>query len=266
MESRKCAPIPGAGRLSTQTVTESNQLNYPLPSYYHFYSKSTAFFRNGGRLASPAHKTPSHDLEAIGKHFEIPGDFAWSIPYGSGHINDTYAATYTFQGKTRRYIHQRINHDIFKNPVALMENIARVTVHQRAKLAAAGQTDIERRALTTILCRDGLAYYKDDQGNTWRTYIFIEGASSHDSIKSPDQAKQAAKAFGEFQANLTIFPAGACTIRFRIFIIHPNGWRLCWRRWHSTHTAERRKPPWKSISCARAPRWPRSCSISMRQG
>lgn len=154
----------------------------------------------------PTH--PKHDLKSLGVQFEIPGTFVSGIPYGSGHINDTYAVTYEQGGQQTRYIHQRINHSIFKDPVALMENIARVTAHQGCKLKAAGYSDIERRALTTVPSREGLAYHVDAEGNTWRTYLFIEGARTYDSIESPEQARQAAKAFGEFQKQLTDIPGG----------------------------------------------------------
>jgi len=39
-------------------------------------------------------------------------------------------------GTPVRYILQRINHNIFKNPVALMENVQRVTAHVAAKSSA----------------------------------------------------------------------------------------------------------------------------------
>ncbi|HEX4084371.1 MAG TPA: aminoglycoside phosphotransferase family protein [Chthoniobacteraceae bacterium] len=154
----------------------------------------------------PNKGTSKYDLQAVGGNFEIPGRFVSAVPYGSGHINDTYAATYDAGRGNFRYIHQRINHNIFKDPVALMENIARVTDHQRDKLQSEGSADLERRALTTIRSRDGRPYYRDADGDTWRTYIFIEGATSHDSIKSPLQAREAAKAFGQFQSMLTNLP------------------------------------------------------------
>ena len=152
--------------------------------------------------ASPA----KHDLRKVGASFDIPGTFISASPYGSGHINDTYAATYEGRQGHTRYIHQRINHQIFQNPVSLMQNIARVTMHQRRKLRAAGSRDLDRRALTIIPSRAGHAHHQDDEGNFWRTYIFVEGASTHDSIKSEEQARQAARAFGEFQKTLLDLP------------------------------------------------------------
>ena len=75
-----------------------------------------------------------HDVRLVASRFQIQGAFQEAAPYGSGHINDTYCAVFDQAGTPVRYILQRINHNVFKNPVALMENIQRVTEH----LAATG--------------------------------------------------------------------------------------------------------------------------------
>ena len=41
----------------------------------------------------------------------------------------------------------------------------------------------------------------------WRAYRFIEGARTYDAVSSPQQAFEAAKAFGEFQRLLADLPA-----------------------------------------------------------
>ena len=86
-----------------------------------------------------------------------------------------------------------------------MENIQRVTAHLRLKLA--GQADLDRRTLTLIPTRTGQPYYRDEAGNYWRAYIFIEQARTYDAVESPQQAFAAAKAFGRFQKLLTDLPA-----------------------------------------------------------
>jgi hypothetical protein len=146
-----------------------------------------------------------HDVKSIGSQFQIFGEFVTAEPYGSGHINDTYCATYNQGGAMIRYIHQRINHNIFKQPVALMENIHRVTEHIRAKLP--GSSDLSRRVLTLIPTRDDKIFFLDPAGNHWRTYIFIEHARTYDAVENTKQAFQAAAAFGHFQKQLTDLPA-----------------------------------------------------------
>ena len=71
------------------------------------------------------HAALKHDIKTISESFEIYGDYIMAEPYGSGHINDTYRAAFNQGGTLINYIFQRINHNIFKNPPALMENIHR---------------------------------------------------------------------------------------------------------------------------------------------
>ncbi|MFN5366640.1 MAG: aminoglycoside phosphotransferase, partial [Bacteroidota bacterium] len=48
-------------------------------------------------------------------------------PVGDGNINDTWRITVENQGNTQSFILQRINHRIFRDPAAVMQNIERVT-------------------------------------------------------------------------------------------------------------------------------------------
>ncbi len=142
---------------------------------------------------------------AAAQGFAIDGEFAGASPYGSGHINDSYCAVFQRNGTSSRYILQRINHQIFKNPAAVMENIERVTGHLAAQVA--GHPDRRRRVLTLVPARAGGVLHVDASGNYWRAYVFIDRATTYNSVESADQAFQAAKAFGEFQRMLADLPA-----------------------------------------------------------
>ena len=144
------------------------------------------------------------DASAAARQFAIAGKLVSLAPYGSGHINDTYCMVFDSGSQQTRYIIQRINHHIFKNPVALMENIGRVTHHVSAKFA--GLPDGNRRALRLISTRDGGVLHVDADGNHWRAYNFIEGARTFDAIENTVQAYEAAKAFGDFQRALIDMP------------------------------------------------------------
>ncbi len=147
---------------------------------------------------------PFHPAEAA-RQFEIAGDLAAIAPYGSGHINDTFCAVFEGGGARSRYILQRINTGIFRNPEALMENIARVTAHLAARLT--DDPDRARRVLTLISTREGQRSYVDAEGGCWRAYRFIEGARTYDAVESAAQAFQAGRAFGRFQQLLADLPA-----------------------------------------------------------
>lgn len=151
-------------------------------------------------------KTKRYDLREIGSHFQIYGDFVSGAAYGSGHINDTFVVTYDQAGTQVRYIHQRINHQIFKDVPALMDNVYRVTNHLRSKLAALNSRNLSRKVLTLVLTKNNKSYYVDEEGKYWRTYWFIENAHTYDIISNKQQASQAARILGQFQLHLADFP------------------------------------------------------------
>jgi len=146
------------------------------------------------------------DLGSISRHFQIPGDFVRAVPYGTGHINDTFEVTCGKNETFKRYVLQRINHLVFTNPPAVMENITRVTNHIREKLLERKAPDVSRRVLTVIPSTEGGSFYRDPEGNYWRALEFIEGARTYDILQSPEQAYEAARAFGTFQRDLIDLP------------------------------------------------------------
>jgi hypothetical protein len=145
-------------------------------------------------------------LRTVAEAFEIPGRWRTSQRFGSGHINDTYLASFEDAGAITRFVQQRINRSVFRDPDAVMENVARVTEHQRRVLLREGVPDPERRALTLVPARRGGFSFVDVSGEHWRTYRSIEGASSQDVIRSAADARATAAAFGRFQGQLSDLP------------------------------------------------------------
>ena len=82
--------------------------------------------------------------------FQFQGACVECIPYGSGHINDTFRVTCDDNGTTRRYILQRMNKNIFLNPEELMENVVGVTSWLNKKIQENGG-DPERETLKQTL-------------------------------------------------------------------------------------------------------------------
>ncbi|MDC7290291.1 aminoglycoside phosphotransferase family protein [Blautia schinkii] len=143
--------------------------------------------------------------EVIGA-FSLDGELKECIPFGSGHINDTFRLTFSENGSDKRYILQRMNKSIFTKPVELMENISGVTSWLKKKIEEAGG-DVERETLNLVSTRDGNPYYVDSQGDYWRVYIFIEGATCFDLVENDNDFYQSAVAFGHFQRLLADYPA-----------------------------------------------------------
>jgi hypothetical protein len=147
---------------------------------------------------------PRH-LRTAAAQFQFRGEAVDFVPYGNGHINDTFLVTCNGAGAAARYILQHINRHVFHSPAVVMQNIERVTAHLAAQLAQ--EPDRARRALTLVPARDGSNWYVDADGETWRAYPFIENARSYETATSVEQAFQAAEAFGRFQQQLASLPA-----------------------------------------------------------
>ncbi|MDY3918964.1 MAG: aminoglycoside phosphotransferase family protein [Candidatus Limivivens sp.] len=137
----------------------------------------------------------------------LEGHLLEVISYGSGHINDTYLMKHEKEdGTVVKHILQRMNREVFTNPVELMENVIGVTDYLRKKILEAGG-DPERETLNLAPTRSGQKYFVDSQGEYWRVYQFIENATSYDAVEKPDDFYQSALAFGHFQRMLADYPA-----------------------------------------------------------
>ncbi len=153
-----------------------------------------------------------HDVERIARVFGVEGTMIEGGAFGNGLINDTLAATFEHQGNARRFILQRINHEVFRDPHALMHNVERVCEHVRTRLEADAEDDINRRCLTLLRTPDGGSLHRecdrDGADSYWRGYTYINHCTSYDTIQTADQAYEAARKFGEFQRLVEDLPGG----------------------------------------------------------
>ncbi len=140
------------------------------------------------------------------KQFPEFGKINGYKPITDGHINDTYVVEYLLaDGKTEKYLLQRINTNVFKMPVELMENVMGVTAHLRNKIIAAGG-DPMRETLTVYPAKDGKNYVMSDDGGCWRLYNFVDDTYSINELTNPDDFRNAALTFGNFQKLLADYP------------------------------------------------------------
>lgn len=146
-------------------------------------------------------------LEQVVAAFETQYEYVGAVPYGSGHINDTFVAHFQpVEGDCKRYIFQRINTQIFKDPVALMENIVGVTQFLKEYIKGNGG-DPQRETLNVVQTTDQKSYYIDEQGGYWRCYDFVEDTVSLQLIEKPEDFYNCALSFGNFQSVLADYPA-----------------------------------------------------------
>ena len=147
---------------------------------------------------------------------------------GDGHINATNEVVTNSGGTSgRRYVLQRINRAVFRDPEAVIRNAERVIGHLGSKVREEGG-DAKREVLELIPTLEGDAFARDSEGEVWRCYAMIEGATAHSTLTDPDQAYTVAKTFGRFMRRLSDFPPRELEIALTAFhdaTVHLEGLR-----------------------------------------
>ena len=141
---------------------------------------------------------------------------AAALPHGNGHINNTFLVD-----SKPRVILQRINTNVFKNPAEVMGNIMAVTAHLRKKITENGGNP-QKETLTFLTTKEGLPYYKTEEGDYWRAYYFVEDMICLEVAESPADFAEVARAFGRFQKMLADFPADRLCETIKCFHDTPN--------------------------------------------
>ncbi len=142
------------------------------------------------------------EFRAVLEAFGFQAD---SKPFGNGHINDTFLID-----GTPKYVLQRINKDVFKNPVALMDNVAAVTEYITARTAQMGK-DTTRCTLHMCKTTDGANVFRAANGEYYRAYAFVDDCDSVDKAEDLQYYYNAALAIGNFYSVLDGFDAATLT-------------------------------------------------------
>jgi aminoglycoside phosphotransferase (APT) family kinase protein len=134
------------------------------------------------------------NLEYIaGKFLDLQGKTTIN-PISNGLINDTYLIQ--IENIKNKYVLQRINKNVFREPEKVMNNLVRIVDHLAAR------PDPRYKLLSLEKTREGADYYVDDRQDYWRIFQYLENTGTVDKITDPEQAREAARAFGNFLKRL----------------------------------------------------------------
>jgi len=117
--------------------------------------------------------------------------------FGSGLIHNTWKIS----DQSKEYILQKINHEVFKNPSFIADNITRIASwleknHPEYFFVA----PLKTKDAESIVHIPGEGYF--------RLFPFVKDSCTHDIAQTPQQAYEAARQFGSFTRVLNIFPVG----------------------------------------------------------
>ena len=107
------------------------------------------------------------DLREVISAFCLEGQLEECVPYGNGHINDTYRVTFQTEQGIRRYILQKMSQVVFKKPVELMENVSKVTSWLCKKITENGG-DPERETLNLVNTKTGMPWHSVISRDFWQ--------------------------------------------------------------------------------------------------
>jgi len=145
------------------------------------------------------------DLRAIAVRFATTGPVTAVQPFGSGNINDTFLVTLA-SGK-ERFILQRLNTHVFRQPDLVMKNMLAVTEHINARIRNISLPN-GRRWETPVVIRsvDGQDHLIDDRGSFWRAISFIGDAETFDAVRNEAHAEEIGFALGMFHNLVSDLP------------------------------------------------------------
>lgn len=138
----------------------------------------------------------------IAKRFDVSGEIIDCIPFGNGHINNTFLVTSKNGDQKEKYILQGISPAAFAHPEQVINNVDKVTAFLREEKGYN-----PKKVITLMSADEGKKYTFDEDGICYRMYIFIDDVIC---LEHPDNAEdfyQCGFGFGRFQSDLADFDA-----------------------------------------------------------
>jgi len=144
------------------------------------------------------------EISEVIANFKTEGNFLKYNKLTSGNINKTYLVINSANCGQIKYILQKINGYVFKNPQRLMKNVIDVTNHIRRKIHT---RDKNRQVIEFISAKNDLPYFIDNNGEFWRVYKYIDNSVTFDETDDISVVEETGKAYGKFQLFLSDFNA-----------------------------------------------------------
>ena len=142
-------------------------------------------------------------LLEVSRLFRIDYEYLGYETIQMGNVNRTYKVNFLLpDGTPKSFLVQNVNTYAFRNPVGLMENIDKVTEHIRRKKPG-------KLALHFHHTADRKTYVADGD-NFWRMTNYVPSVT-YDAVTDLAVVRNAGKAFGEFQMDLSDFDIGELT-------------------------------------------------------
>ncbi len=142
------------------------------------------------------------NLSSIAQHFAKATAVADVQSFGTGNVNDTFLVKLVAPAEdiqNNRFVLQRINQHVFKQPALILANMRTFSDFMRAQLAAAPRNDGRRWEVPLVIATSaGQDYWVDEEGGFWRAISMIEHAKTYPKIRDAVHARESGYALGRF--------------------------------------------------------------------
>lgn len=160
--------------------------------------------------------------QSVAAQFKVAGQPVAVLPLGGGNVNDTFVVHFRTSSAETRVVLQCINHRVFRDPVALLDNMHQVTthIHTRLERERASHDRIWQvpRIIPTV---DGGRICKDGNGRYWRALSMLESATAHETVLDEAHAGEVGRTLGQFHRLLSDFDCALLTDPLPGFHITP---------------------------------------------
>lgn len=146
------------------------------------------------------------DVESIPGQFAVDLSTFTTVPITLGHINQTYKV---MVNGIPAFLLQQINHTVFEDVDALMQNTRLVLNTLEAAMASHSDGLLVPKL---ILTKTGASYFKDEEGKYWRMLTFIAGSKTIESVRKYSDAYEGGRAYGLFLVGVSGLQADKLSI------------------------------------------------------
>src|ERR1051326_7185147 len=134
-------------------------------------------------------------MREVLQHFALAKDEPKADAFGTGLINYTWLVI----ANSKRYILQRINVNVFKDPCAIDDNITSLDKYLKKNFP-------DYLFTSPVVSKEGKTLVEKED-KYFRMFEFIEGSHAYTVLQNPGLAYEAAKQFGRFTKLLSGFDA-----------------------------------------------------------
>ncbi len=153
----------------------------------------------------------SNSARLVAQEFIRRGQLLSVEPFGVGNVNDTYfvvtSSSERYRSEQGRFLLQRINQQVFRNPHLIAANLRVYTEHVQQRLSQESESESGVRSISRlwetpsiVSAQSGQDYVEDENGEFWRAISFVERANTYPTIRDAAHAREAGYALGRFHS------------------------------------------------------------------